>query len=294
MNILLEDTNRINKYISEELGISDCVQRVSSEIFYYIIDNIPKVQSIAIDNGIKEKKFSIKKEINQSKIEISVQYFNFSNKDIYKQYIQKHNIDNKSVSLDGRINFVWIKLIAISGYFDRKELNDSIYHEIEHIYQQILSRKTFNNQEIYSIAFKNIHNQDLFFHAPAHILYMATKSEQDAYANGLYGYFASEYNYFPDIKDISKTDIYKELQRLRKNIIFLKKNINNKELEKSVQELYNLSIQKIIFIGQKAEKEILRKIGRVIIKIKDDFLKRGGEIHLKQIGEEKERNFYFL
>lgn len=72
----------------------------------------------------------------------------------------------------------------------------------------------------------------------------------------------------------------------------MKDNINNEELKNSIKENYNKTIDFIIKIGEKSEKELLRKIGRIVIKLKNDFLNSGGRIHFNNLEESKNYNFY--
>lgn len=274
-NILEENRQLINSIIKEELGINKKVKKEANNLFEQILSKLKITNKKIIANGVGHKNFSSTKEIFGEKIHIIVNQFNFSDKGIYNGWVKKEGVkDSCSIDLDNRFFSLYIYIYSISGYIEKDQLIDSIFHELNHLFQQINAQKMYPNSQIYSKAYSNLKSNIKEKQIPAYIIYISQTSEQDSFANGLYGYLTQNMVIKPTINDISKSPAYERLTELKNDIKFIENNKDNKLLINSLKE-YNLDIDYLLKIANNALNSFLRKIGKTIIKVKEDFLSEG-------------------
>lgn len=294
--ILNEITLKINEAINEELGIADEVRDKSAKLRDEVINRLKNIEKTIIESGVSEKKDNFQIELANKKVFIQVNYYNFRDKTYYLNFIKKIGyIGYSSLSNDGRFNVIILNFYSISGYIDEKDLYDSIQHEVEHIFQQVKAKKTFSKSDLYLYAYKNLSNEQLENRILALISYMSNKFEQDGYINGLYAFLKDNYKLMATRDDIKESPVYSKLTDLIYAKDFLIKNKNNVNLQNEISNYkknFNLNYNDFIRLATSSINEITKKIGRTIIKFKNDMMKSGTHYSLPKNGFGENRNFY--
>lgn len=299
--ILNEISLKINEAINEELGIADEVRDVSIRLRNEIVSRLKNIEKKSVKSGVSLKEDNFRTEIANKKMTVQIQYFNFKDKLYYLDYIKKYgHIDPASFSNDGRVNMIFIRFYSISGYIDERDLFDSIQHEVEHIYQQVKAKKTFGESNLYLYAYKNLSNEQLESRILALISYLSNKFEQDGYVNGLYAFLKDNYKLMATKDDIKESPVYSKLTDLIYAKDFLIKNKNNVKLKEEIEyyrKNFNLNYNDFIRLATSSINDIIKKIGRTVIKFKNDMVKSGTHYSIpkKIFGENIIKNsFYYI
>lgn len=131
--ILEEIEKLVNNAINEELGISDELKRSAYNAIEKIKKDIPyrRVQPINADGG-SCRKGSVECLLNGSPITVNYTLYNFIDK-IYKDNAMR---TIKLVNNNNGIDTVNISIISIDNYVDTSTYQDTIFHELEHLFQQ--------------------------------------------------------------------------------------------------------------------------------------------------------------
>lgn len=299
--ILNEISSKINEAINEELGISDEVKDKSAKLRDDVINRLKNIEKTIIDSGVSEKKDNFQIEIANKKVFVQVHYYNFRDNTYYLNFIKKHgNIEHSSTSNDGRFNVIILNFYSISGYIDKIDLYDSIQHEVEHIFQQVKAKKTFGNSNLYLYAYNSLNSDQIEKRILALISYMSNSFEQDGYVNGLYAFLKENYRFNSKRFDVKESPVYNKLTDLIYAKDFLIKNKNNANLQNEIsyyKDKFNLNYNDFIRLVTSSINEITKKIGKTIIKFKNDMMKSGTHyaIPKKLFGENINKNsFYYV
>lgn len=266
---------RVNKMISEEYGISNTLHydiiprflsQLKSEIKNTDFDTNYKV-------SCKNGKFSFNcKDKNNTEFKVFWIVYYFDNMQEYQTFRSQHALHNYIM-----YDFKMIKITVV--YVNGKPLNndfyDSIGHEFEHTYQNVLMGKTYGNKLIYSVAISNINSKNQYERSLAHIIYASTKSEQDGMINGFYSEFING-NINPDYLDkaIENSECGWWIKNLYTAYIFLKQH-NDMEMQnaiskyKKLKDYYNYKY--FLYIARNGIKSFERRIARLTYKIKQDI-----------------------
>lgn len=160
-----------------------------------------------------------------------------------------------------------VTLCGVSGTIDKESAFEAIYHEIEHIYQQIKMASPFGNDKIYMKMRTDMGSTNDMRRNAANFFYTCIKSEQEGFVNGLYGYLMSLLA--PCIEnEYEKSDCYQKYVEMTE---LYKKIFNNEEGVKIAKE-YGLTPTK----AKKCIKNFLLRICRCIIKVREDKVKYQG------------------
>lgn len=181
--------NDINNIIVENLSISNELSKSA----YKVIDEIKKdIQTerhqLVNIKGVTYKNNTIGINIKaiQQVVKITYYYYNFMTEILKRRGIgriqQRNYIDENSIA---------VTIISVAGNIDTNTLHDSIYHELEHMYQLQKRGKSFinNEEDIYYYAYNLMHSlpRNSLGYMIAACLYLSETFEQDAYVNGMYG-----------------------------------------------------------------------------------------------------------
>lgn len=273
--------NDLNKYITEELSISDNVKQASELVIQEINTNIRNTKSTPINfNGVTYKTNHFDTIKYNKKITIIYKYFNYKDMDIFKLY--KKTIEDKFKN-ENKTGFDTISLTieSVDNYIFPQTLNDTIYHEMEHIFQKTMSGKPFGGKELYELAISFKNSSDIYEKTLANIIYLTRRYEQDAYVNGLYGTMI-------DLDDVDyavrTSDVYGALLQLRNDYNLLYKtdkndiNLNN---ALGYYHKFNYTYDRFLKEASNGIININKKIGRIISKYKNDRTKTN-DIHVKE------------
>lgn len=278
----MKDLHKIEKIIQEELSISQNVLNIASSIIEDIKNGLKQTKGTPLNDNkrIYYRKLKLKNVILDKNVYINVDHYNFHDSNVKTN----SNIDvDTSLSSSGAINIIQITCYSISGKLVENKLLDSLFHEIEHIYQSIKgSIKLKIPDKLYNIAHNNLYVDDIFIKASAWIIYYSYNYEQDAFVNGLYGFIKNQ-GPLPQWENLKESDAYKSLLGIRKYREILFKIHDDSQ----IQRIFNLSVDKIIKMSKAAEKRLLNKIGKILIKHQNDMINEGTIFHFNPPGIRK-------
>lgn len=295
---LNEVIDNINQTINEEYGINDEVHllanRIGNEIRTKIQEAIPEHTNIEgliyrekqITFTSTDSLFINSEKINNNfkdfKLTINIHNYNFKNYYFYNNFIETNGnivIDSttgfnsiKNFKAIGLINFNYI---SVSGKVKNNFYSD-LYHELSHYFQQLNNGERYNNSQYMVDINTKLSSNDENIKNIATIIYYCDNSEQDSVINGLYGYAINDDMKksldINNIDNIIKNDTsFKWSVKLHSLILWLKNNINSKEINDIIKNDFNFtSIKSLINYAEKQEKRLNKKITKCIFKIKKD------------------------
>lgn len=268
INDILFD-KELHLIINEELGINNEVVEESNKFINLITNSIKNTPTSYKQGGVFKKEGQEKILLfNKVNVTILWTYYNFKDYEIYNTYNSMINALNGISNLN---NFR-ITIFAISGNIISNTLNDTVFHELEHLFQQIKSNALLSDDDFYKLVARNLNNKNEAINIASKILYISFKKEQEAFANGFYGFLTKNKPNPYEMDDILKyTDIYSHVVHLRKHYNTLI-NTNDELFEELVQNVYpTLTKNKLLKICKYSIKSLLHKIGRTIAKYNKDF-----------------------
>lgn len=262
MDVLNEIRNKIN----EELGVSDIVSEASNSILFLII----KHNKTLPRNNFKTGNF---KYLFQGKtINVSYDLYYVENKKNAYATVPSNKAFSRKIDKTTYIlktSVVYIK--EINEYID---YNGSIQHEMEHIYQMIKSGtpllKKQNSINFYQIANQIIRNGDLYRKIVGTVIYYACKFEKDAFVNGIYKQIIDN-PYSNPYEILKQTTTYQNIQVINKYVI--ETNVYQSKYEEIVSKYFNKNYKWFYNLTNKVVKEYINKIGKVLMKAKQDIEK---------------------
>lgn len=262
---LLITENQFKQLVNEELGISNEVFNISKEIFNNICSDIKTRESVKLDlcyikNGV------VKSSLKDVEFKVNYVYRNFLDKKII-EHIDKDSLSNGgTVFLNKKFIICNINLYGISGSINEEDAMDTIQHEIEHIYQQIMSNKRIPEDDFrYAKMRTDLESNDNIRNTIGRLVYLCYKSEQDAFINGTYAWcmtndaLTEPYSY-RNIKNCPSGKLYLEMKELY-NIVF-----NDAKMTELIETEYNLTNEKILY----SIKNFGKKLGKVLVKVNKD------------------------
>lgn len=265
----------IKKVIQEELSIAIQVDNLADDLVTQIIKNIKTRKAENVEPNVLCTNFTINTELEDTKISVAVQYYNFQTKEAYEEYKKYYYCNGGDSASQRRLSFIWVYCYGISGGINVNELKNVVHHEVEHIYQYIKGKEIISkNLPLYNKAREYSNSVDEFERAIATIIYNHYDFEQDAMVNGLYGYLKSYQTYANAWNAVKESEIYHILTAIAESIKILQDNseyANNICLKK-----FNITLGQVISMGKYAMERLKIKIGKVLIKYRTTVLKENG------------------
>lgn len=295
--ILEQIEKLVDNAINEELGISDILKRSAYNAIEEIKKDIPyrRVQPINADGG-SCRKGSIKCLLNGSPITVNYTLYNFIDK-IYKDNAMR---TIKLVNNNNGIDTVNISIISIDNYVDTSTYQDTIFHELEHLFQQKQAGKSFSGLDLYhhAIFIKDRTKVNSMPRALAECIYLGQSFEQDAYVNGMYADLKEKAKKYEDVRRLAPTtEAYQAMLLFSDYIYVVKKYKSDAENMWSMHfGKYGVSFDSFYNKLDKALRRFTTKIGKVIIKVQKDLYNEKGfsplaqKYSYKENFEEKRKN----
>lgn len=283
----------INKSINEELSVNDNVKRISYEI-------AEKISEIRLEKGDKTKIhgmlncYEANKTLSCEGLGVSVYYYFFNTKKEYESFQKTYGVTNgnaSSFAIGGK-PYINITLCCISGQYNKPQVYDGIFHEVEHVFQQNQSGIQFKDLKSNPLYIKVrsmlLNHRDVFEYELALALYLSFDYESDAYCNGLYAQICEQANGKPiDFKTVNnivkESEIYRFLLILSKVKCHIQANDENytKYLKEMSYPEKSLTTNRLFKMLNRAEKRISNKIGKIIVKAKKDCISEMRGTNLK-------------
>lgn len=262
--------NELRQVINEELGISSEVVNLSKRFYNEMIESLATPEKVEKSEIMIKKTCSMRFSFDVVTVNSSIVYRNFLSKDYSKVYETPYVTDGGSFMLSKKMFFCFINFYGVCGTINKEKAMETIQHEIEHIYQQSRMGKDFGREEIYVQVKNDMRSTDPIRQKVAKMLYYSFKSEQEGFANGLYGYIMDKNQPYTEdlLKESEAWEIY---TFLKQGIIELK---TNEEMKMVFNEYFVRFGVKVSDIERETE-NFLRRIGRVVIKVQKDKDKQG-------------------
>ena len=186
MRILLTE-EQLSKLISEELGIADKVSSESKKMYDVIVVDITKHKQ----DFVKEKTFSTYTgSFSYRLFDIDI-VGGYTVTNYYdKIYADSFGIESTGSSYYlGRNTFALnLYVPCVSGTIVKSVVMDTIQHELEHIYQQTMMKRSFGDTKAYNLMRNNFESDNPFVSKVARLVYGCMDGEQEGYVNGMYAY----------------------------------------------------------------------------------------------------------
>jgi hypothetical protein len=273
---------KLNKFIVEELGISNDVTNETiklSKEFTKIIDSNKQKQSI--NNDVKYSENTFVSNIFNEKVHVALVCYYFRDNETYQMYKNRGKIDDSGKSSvrilpnSRKIIRLTVECVKVNGTLQRG-FYDTLQHELTHIYQQLKANKNYPITDNYLMASSILsgNGTNNFEKNVALVFYFLGCGELTAYDNGLYQFLAnSEDNYKTDdeiMKDVYNSSLYKFYQVAD----FCIANIDNKGFENPLSK-FKITKKRFIAMCKYLQWRVMKSIGRVIIKFKNDYMLEG-------------------
>ena len=262
--------------LKEELGISNDVNKIVSQLKSFIGDNYNKnkdnikkyVKLPNFQNSVFKNDFNIK--INGINIEIHVIYYVLLNPslNIKNEYLRKFSSTSESVKYELEL--------YLTAYYDKIDWNKhsaTIQHEVEHLYQLFKKEKPLlSDKQLKSYnKMRALRKSDDFLtKIIGFTYYFYNRFEKNAFINGIYREIIDSYTpgmNFNTIDLIKKTNLYQCIQLIKDVINDESKHI---DLEERLKQ-NNISFKSYIRIANTMISEYTKSFGRLLYKLNKDI-----------------------
>lgn len=272
LDLLIEDN--LYKAINEERGISSTVSSWAILIIGVIRTKIILARPLPINRDFVTFK-SGETNINLGTINIPIKwyYYNFMDektKDDNKDLLTKHVNGLNKYGLS-------IVVYSVNNIIDADSLENTLGHELLHLFQTVKSHKAFSNTELYRMENEWKNSTNPYLSIFGNILYLSNKFEQDDYNHGLYMSLISCKWYDELFKALQNDQTYYILQYLINSLNKLTnvhKNDQNLDIALNIIKEYRYNLSKIIKIGNKTIERLNHILARTYVKAEKDWKKR--------------------
>ena len=265
--------HNINKVIKEELSISMAVDSEASALMNQIIDKINQTKSVKSEKlppDVSVKNCDMSYDFKNKKLLLSIICYNFKDNETYQKYQNYIDTTSKVNCNKERFVFGFIKCVSVCGTVIKTDLQNTLIHELNHIYQTCMgSTKIINKNYHYLSIFQNLNNKDEMIRKLAQSLYYSYDFEQDGFVNELYTTLMNHHQ-IVDWNVIKNTEIYNILHKMREMLKYVENNINDKKLNEILFNNFKLNTNRYIHRLTKGIKRLENKIGKVLIKHRKD------------------------
>lgn len=270
----------IKRIIREELTINDNVKVLAERLYNAFTNELKyiKYNKTEEDNVLMGRinvKLPMGEYFNNVNMITTFNIFNFPDLKSYKTSIYKDKCIEGTSSSDGKkINFLTINGYAINGRIKTGKLFDTIYHEVEHIFQQQKVKSylpTYKSDKYYIKALNGMNIDDDFISKIGRIFYITSTFECDAMVNGIYGECKDRENKYIKYEDIVGTYVYEILLEMDD----LNKWVNDNKNDNSMLialKYYNCPFETLLKRLEYGKKYLINKLGKVISLLRKEAL----------------------
>ena len=272
-SIINEAHSEISRLITEEYGVNRLVSEGQKTISDIVRKQLENEQLKQNKDGVYYKEYNFPTNVFFGvKLNMFFIIYYFENIEDYYNNSDKYAYNEKTKynSVDNTYNII-IKSISINGNLKKDSFEDTIQHELEHVFQMYMSNKNalFKNKDLYEKIVFYINNDDSiddFSKKVAYALYICFKPEQDAIINGLDA--SLEYGYIDKVKhDLYKSYAYEMLLNLKETIKEIEEIDDEFDIKSmNIKVYFNMGKDKVLHLLKQAESAFVRKIGRIVYK----------------------------
>jgi hypothetical protein len=291
---------KLNQFIVEELGISNEVTyevlRISKEFIEKIESN--KERNV-INKDIKSSINNFTTKIFNEKVFVTINSIYFLNQGIYQDYKDKGFVDDMGSSgvqifpnRNKKIIRLSINCFIVNGVLQRG-FYDTLQHEVSHIYQQLKANKSYPITNDYlkakTIIYDSAKSNDE--KNVALIIYFLGCGELTAYENGLYQFLKNSEDGYKDNSEIMEDVYNSSLYKFYQIADFCITNIDSPKIQNSLKD-FRITKDKFLKMCHYTKWIIMKSIGRLIVKFKNDYMTEGRTCTYNPYT--KLKNFYLI
>ena len=264
---------KLLRYINEERGISNTVVQWSKIVIDVLQAKIKITKTLPISRDfVTFKKGEVLVDLTIIKLPVRWFYYNFmdsktfeKNKDLL--YKEPNGMNKYGLS---------ITIYSVNGIIDKDSFENTIGHELLHLFQVSKTNKIFSNTQLYYEENEWKSSDNKYLSMFGNILYLSNKFEQDAYNHGLYMSML-QCKWHDELMEVLKNDqIYHIVEYLTECLEKIE-TINKEETEVNtaldVVSNYGYSLKKIITITKKSIERFNRLLARTYDKAERDWKK---------------------
>lgn len=292
--------NDINNAINESLGISEVVSSEANRVCNALKDAISQSEKTLIASGVGYRSGSTRIELFKDSstvkgadippldINFKWEYYNFKDKQYKAKFVEKNNITTGGNSVlitnhfkrKGKSNkgFVTLTIFSVSGNIEQNTFVDTIGHELRHILETAIPSVQLSGSNLMATVKSKLNSQNYYARLVAYILYLCDKHEITAFMQGFYEFVNVEkWKYGSVDKAVEHSDSYNLMLSLKEKIIEAESLMGDDEFVREVDSYKKFGISCKNFL-QKVNghyDEIIRRIGKVIVKCKENFILEG-------------------
>lgn len=265
----------ISRLIEESLSIAQNVVDISEYIGNVLFHDI---QNTHYSKGKSSPGVSYKHNqfiINKFGLALTVnwEFFDASN----KNYLRPNMINRAKAKIAD--NELDITIVSTGHKLDKRTIFEMVQHEIQHFFEHVKSGGNYGLSDNYKTAVKVLYRSlsnpktvTPIEWRVAIAIYICHKFEQRGYANGAYQFLMKSSDYDNDFKNVIKeTKLYKCLDTLFKIENRIRSGKEDNDVLEQVLSQYNLTQRKFLELITNTKKNILRLIGRIMVKAKNDY-----------------------
>lgn len=252
----------INEAVQEELGIADEVTKYANDISTFVLNNVETQHREQISSGVFTNTFRFKRKVFGTEIGFYIKNLYFCNSKTYIVYRKKHS--KKGNKFSDKDKTIYIETDYINGWHDRRSLEGTIQHELEHIFQDFKQGYHKEKDNSYYLASANYNNKNNTVQLISRIIYYTEEREIYAFANQAY-----QAMMWDDSLEVEDTPLYKVYTTLKDGLSFLTSNINNDNIANLLAK-FDTKPADLIKRCEWAANKYAKYIGRVIVKVEKD------------------------
>lgn len=294
MNLDEQIIHRLNELILEELGVSDDVRQMTTELFPQVRDSILKnIKNSSLTNKlgepyngfVKETKSSLTTMLFGEKLTIEIRNFNFPNRECFQQCYQQYGeklFNGGSERRDKRFNAtnryirqsINLWTFTINGGLLTDLTKNTLQHEISHLFEQFRMDKPYNIDALYSNSMNNLNVSDYLTSCITHVFYFRGQGEITSFANGLYAELVDRVENGEDLTKelLFSTTTYKTYVDLVKRVNYLCNHVNDGRINEILNTLgTNMKQGTLMVVAKRICKRLLYAMGKVWIKVLEDL-----------------------
>lgn len=264
--------NLINESINEELTINEKHHGYQVKLF----DNIDKILKLCKYNGDENRgvfKVKYTESLFGKEVEVNLTSYNYSTNSW--KHINR-GVDMLINQYDEKNNVLRITVKCVNREYDKVFLSNVISHELTHIMQSVYNANNPETSKWYGIACKYYGSENELLDAISTVIYHSDKNEIEAFGNGLYAELIeySEENKCSIDDCVKNTASWKYLDKVLKSIKIIENNNNKNKVDKILNNIFNgLTYNRLLKYCKYCRSEMLKKYGKVIVKLKEENLK---------------------
>ena len=293
--------NDINYSINESLGISEIISSESKRVCSLIEKDIQATDKKLIDSGVGykngntkltvfENMYTIKgKYVFPIQIDFRWEYYNFRDNFYKEKFLDKNGIQtggdsvlilNQHKRKNGKYEnaFINLMILSLSGQINENHFIDTISHELRHLLEVDIPSKQFSDLGLMSLVKTNLNSSNKTKRLISKIIYICNKHEITAFVQGFYDFINIEkWKYGSVDKAVEHSESYNMLISLKELINEAKQIQQTRDFIDCVNEYskYNINSNNFIKNAERIYYTILNRIGKAIIKAKENFIYEG-------------------